>query len=69
MLFGFLRKRVCKHDFRFITSYKGDMEEGVGYRLEHIHIVYCAKCRTELRLPKHEFDLLMAKQELHKKKK
>lgn len=68
-MLNFIRKRVCKHDFKFITSYEGDLDNGVGYRMGQINIVYCAKCRTELRLPNHEFDLLMAKQELHKKKK
>lgn len=64
-MIGLLKKLFCKHSYELLHTYRQDVDDSVGYKEEDIHVVYCPKCKKELRLRPHEFGILMAKQKVN----
>lgn len=65
----FLKRLFCKHDFTLLTSYSADIDPTVGYTKARLYVIYCPNCGKEKTILEHEYESLMAKQEINKKYK
>lgn len=61
-----LKRLFCRHEYTLLTSYKTDVDETIGYKLEELFIIYCPKCKKEKTVGKVEYEKLMAKSEVDK---
>ena len=68
-MFKLIKQTLCKHDYRFVTKYKEDVSKGVAFKLADINVAYCPKCGSTKRMETPEFELLMFKQKVARKKK
>jgi hypothetical protein len=59
-----LKRLFCKHDFHLLSTYKKDVDDTVGYKLQEIHIIYCPKCKKEKHVSKHRYEAIMKRQEI-----
>lgn len=59
-----LKKLLCKHEYRSLTTYSKDSDASVGYREEQIHVIYCPKCKHKKEVNEYEYKSIMAIKEI-----
>jgi hypothetical protein len=60
------KKWFCKHEYQKVSSYKKDIDDTIGYKLEEVIIIYCPKCKKQKEVLTHEYEAIMNKQYLDK---
>ena len=54
----------CKHDYHLLGTFEKDVDEGLGYKVEDIHAIYCPKCRKQMEVFEYEYTIIMERQKI-----
>ncbi|UGO50753.1 hypothetical protein PQE68_gp162 [Bacillus phage vB_BanS_Sophrita] len=54
----FLKRWFCNHDYKLIHTYKKDVDDGVGYSLQPVYVIYCPKCAKRKEVLNHEYIIM-----------
>lgn len=59
-----IKQRFCRHVYHSVHEREEDVDYGVGYNLQKLHILYCPKCRKEIEVRKWQYQAILEKQRL-----
>ena len=64
MFLRFIKRFFCKHDYHLLTTFISSVS---CYDVERNYVIYCPKCKRKKYVSKHDFDIIMKKQEIDRK--